>query len=188
VGSHILIGAAVGSVVWVIAGLVDYFYTGVEMNPASGLHAALGTRHWIAFHANTLASALAVGLVVFFALTGLRHQLKKDWAAAVLASVFFTFINVSLLHSPNWMVECAIYLGIFAVLLLVLLRYGLVTIIAAAFFIDTIDSLGLGGDWKAWYAPAGLATLALLLGIAIYAFWRSLGTRELFAPDGEFAP
>jgi lysylphosphatidylglycerol synthetase-like protein (DUF2156 family) len=158
------------------------------MNPASGLNAALGTRHWIAFHANTLASALAVGLAVFFALTGLRHQLKKDWAAAILASLFFTFANVSLLNSPNWKVEFAVYLGMFAVLVLVLLRYGLVTIIAAAFFIDTINSLGLGADWKAWYVPAGLATLALLLGIAIYAFWRSLGTRELFAPGGELAP
>ena len=65
-------------------------------------------------------------------------------------------------------------------LLLVLLRYGLVTIMAAVFFINTIDDLGLGGDWKAWYAPTALATLVLLLGIAIYAFWRSLGSREVF--------
>jgi hypothetical protein len=65
-------------------------------------------------------------------------------------------------------------------LLLVLLRCGLVAIIAAAFFIDTIDSIGLGADWKAWYAPAGLATVALLAGIAIYGYWRSLGTRQLF--------
>jgi len=55
-----------------------------------------------------------------------------------------------------------------------------VTIMAAVFFLNTIDDLGLGGDWKAWYVPSGLATLALLLGIAIYAFWRSLGTRDLF--------
>ena len=61
-----------------------------------------------------------------------------------------------------------------------LLRYGLVTIIAAAFFIDTLDGIGLGVDWKTWDAPAGLANVALLLGIAVYAFWSSLGSRDLF--------
>ena len=179
VGSHILIGAAVGSAVWTTAALVDYF-TGAGMGGDSGLDASLGTRHWIAFHADTLASALGVGLVCFFALTGLRQLVRKDLVAATLAAMFFTFSNGNAVNSPDWKVKSVVYLFIFAVLLLVLLRYGLVTIIAAAFFIDTIDAIGLGGDWKAWYAPAGLANVALLLGIAIYAFWRSLGSRELF--------
>jgi hypothetical protein len=37
----------------------------------------------------------------------------------------------------------------------------------------------LGGDWKTWYAPAGLATVTMLPGIALFGFSRSLGTREL---------
>jgi hypothetical protein len=179
VGSDILIGAAVGSAVWVTAGLVDFF-TSSEMSQYSGLNATLGTRQWIAFQANTLAGSLGVGLAIFFALTGLRRLVKRDWVAAILASVFFTFANGNAFNSPDWKVKCAVYLCIFAVLLLVLLRCGLVAIIAAAFFIDTIDSIGLGADWKAWYAPAGLATVALLAGIAIYGYWRSLGTRQLF--------
>lgn len=65
-----------------------------------------------------------------------------------------------------------------------LLRYGLVTIIVAVFFIDSMDSLGLGSDWKTWYAPAGLATLSLLAGIAVYGFWRSLGSGESFEAAG----
>jgi serine/threonine-protein kinase len=179
VGSHILIGAAVGSAVWATAGLVDTF-TGAEMSPDTGLSAALDTRHWVASHAGTLAASLGVGLAIFFALTGLRRLVKRDWLAALLASVFFTFSNGNAFNSPDWKVKAIVYLCIFAVLIMVLLRYGLVAIIAATFFIDTIDTIGLGGDWKTWYAPAGLATVALLLGIAIYAFWRSLGTREVF--------
>jgi serine/threonine-protein kinase len=179
VGSHILIGAAVGSAVWTAAGLVEYF-SGIEMGRSGALDPALGTRHWVAFHAGMMAAALAVGLVLFFALTGLRRLVKKDWIAAILASLFFTVVNVGSPDAPNWKARSAVFLGVFAVLLLVLLRYGLVTIMAAVFFLNTIDDLGLGGDWKAWYVPSGLATLALLLGIAIYAFWRSLGTRDLF--------
>jgi serine/threonine-protein kinase len=178
VGSHILIGAAVGAAVWTTAGLVDYF-TNSGMVGFSGMEAALGTRHWIAFHAGNLGVSLGVGLSIFFALTGLRQLVKKDLVAATLAAMFFTFSNGNNFSASNWKVKTVVYLFIFAVLLLVLLRYGLVTIVVATFFINTFDAIGLGGDWKTWYAPAGLATVALLLGIAIYGFWRSLGSREL---------
>jgi len=180
VGSHILIGAAVGSAIWVTASLVESL-TGEAMSGAGGLSALLGTRHWIAQQVNTLAAGLAVGFLIFFALTGLRRLVKRDLLAALLASVLFTLANGSLVNSPNWKVKCAVYVCIFGALILVLLRFGLVAIISAAFFIDTFDTITLGGDWKAWYAPSGLATVALLLAIATFAFWRSLGSRELFA-------
>jgi serine/threonine-protein kinase len=179
VASHVLIGAAVGAAVWTTAGLADYF-SAAGMSSFGGMNAAAGTRQWIAFHANTLAGALMVGLVSFFALTGLRQLVKKDLIAATLAALFFTYANGNGFNSTNWQVKTVVYLFIFAVLLMVLLRYGLVTIIVACFFIDTFDDVGLGGDWKTWYAPAGLATVALLAGIAVYAFWRSLGSREVF--------
>ena len=177
VGSHILIGAAVGAAVWTTASLVDYF-SDAGLGSFGGLNAATDTRHWIAFHANTLSASLLVGLAIFFALTGLRQLVKKDLIAATLAAIFFTFINGNALTSSNWQAKIAVYLFIFAVLLLVLLRYGLVTIIVACFFIDTFEDIGVGADWKTWYAPAGLATVALLAGIAVYGFWRSLGSRE----------
>ena len=180
VASHFLIGAAVGAAVWTTASVVE-FSSEPGMAGASGINAALDTRHWIAAQTATLAGDLFVGLLCFFALTGLRYLVKRDWIAAMIAAMFFTFSSSGKFTSSNWEVKTAIYLFVFGVLLMVLLRYGLVTIVAAAFFIDSFDSLGLGGDWKAWYAPAGLATTALLAGIAVYAFWRSLGTRELFA-------
>jgi len=184
VGSHILIGAAVGSAIWVTASLVETL-TGEGMGTTGGLSATLGTRHWLAQQANTLAGGLVVGFLIFFALTGLRRLVKRDIVAAILAAALFTLANGSILNSPNWKVKAAVYVGIFAALILVLLRFGLVTIISAAFFIDTFDVITLGGDWTAWYAPAGLATVALLLAIATFAFWRSLGSRELFGDSLE---
>ncbi|MGD0871248.1 MAG: serine/threonine-protein kinase [Bryobacteraceae bacterium] len=178
VGAHILIGAAVGSAVWTAASVVDEL-TGNTMGGAGGLAATLGTRQWIAFHASDFSGVLFIGLLFFFALTGLRHLVKKDAVAAVLAALFFTLVNGNPLDSPDWKVKCAIYFGMFAVLIFVLLRYGLVAIMAAACFINSLDSITLGGDWKTWYAPAGLATVTMLLGIALFAFWRSLGSREL---------
>jgi uncharacterized membrane protein len=64
-----------------------------------------------------------------------------------------------------------------------LLRVGLVATITAVFFVGGVNDMALGTDWSAWYIPASLATLLLLLGISVFAFWRSLGGRELIA-DG----
>ncbi|MGA3018272.1 MAG: serine/threonine-protein kinase [Bryobacteraceae bacterium] len=178
VGAHILIGAAVGSAVWTAAAAVDGL-TESGMGSASGLAATLGTRQWIAFQASDFSAVLFIGLLFFFALTGLRQLVKKDVVAASLAALFFTFVQGNVLDSPDWKVKCATYVVMFAVLMFVLLRYGLVAIMAAACFINSLDAITLGADWKTWYAPAGLATVTMLLGIAIFAFWRSLGRREL---------
>ena len=179
VASHILIGAAVGASVWTAATLLEYFWGGGVWG-FSNIDASGSTRAWVALHASTLAGALLVGLVSFFALTGLRRLVKKDVVAATIAALFFTFSNSSNFTSANWQVKTVIYLFIFSVLMMVLLRFGLVTIIAACFFIDTFDGFALGADWKGWYAPAGLATVALLGTIAVYTFTRSQGSGDRF--------
>ena len=51
------------------------------------------------------------------------------------------------------------------------------------FFLNTFNAVMLGTDWTTWFAPAGLATALLLLGIATFAFWQSLGGRELLGED-----
>jgi hypothetical protein len=119
--------------------------------------------------------------MVFFAICGLRRLVRKDIPAAILAALLLMLSNGST-FSSDWKVAVAIYIGVYSVLVFVLLRLGLVTTIAAVFYIDTMNQITLGTDWKTWYAPAGLATFLLLLGIAVFAFWRSLGTRELFGP------
>jgi len=86
-------------------------------------------------------------------------------------------------NSPDWKAAAAIYVVLFAVLIFGLLRFGLVATISAVYFINSFSAITLGADWKTWFAPAGLATLLLLLGIAMFAFWRSLGSRELIGHD-----
>ena len=69
------------------------------------------------------------------------------------------------------------------VLIFLLLRFGLVASITTVFIVNSFNSITLGASLKTWYTPAGLASLCLLLGIAVYAFWRSLGGRELIGDN-----
>jgi len=170
----------VGAVVWVAAEWVSDWQAG-GLVPLGGLASSLGTRQWLAAFANNMQGALFFGLLVFFAICGLRRMVKRDVLAAILAALLLLLSSGRLFSSPDWKVFLAIYIGMYSVLIFVLLRLGLVATVAAIFFIDSSNLITLGTDWKAWYAPAGLASFALLLGIAIFAFWRSLGSHELFA-------
>jgi len=46
---------------------------------------------------------------------------------------------------------------------------------AAVVFINGSNAILLGGNWQAWYVPYGLASLLLLLAIALASFWQALG-------------
>ena len=113
----------------------------------------------------------------------LRLMVKKDIPAAILAAFLLVLANGGVFTAPDWKVALAIYMCMYSMLLFVLLRLGLVASMVAVFFIDSCNQINLGADLKTWYAPAGIATFLFLLGIAVFAFWRSLGTRELFDYD-----
>jgi predicted Ser/Thr protein kinase len=185
VGSHILIGAAVGSGLWCAFKLlwVALSGTGDPMNWDVSLQFMMGPRQWIGGHANHMGVALRMGLFAFLAIFGLRRLLRYDWLAVLAASVLFTLTEYEVVHAQEWYLIGAVYAAVYAVLILVLLRCGLVATIAAVFFTDSFNAIVLGMDWKTWYAPAGLATMLLLTGIAVFAFWRSLGGRALLGGE-----
>jgi len=185
VGAHILIGAAVGSLLWTAYKLLDVW---MEMpkdraNTDVSLYFALGTRQWIGGHANALGFALWFGLTIFLAIFGLRTMLRYDLLAAFAGSLLFTMTEDEVIRSAQWQVKTMVFAILYIVLIFLLLRFGLVAIVSTVFFIRSCDALLLGSDWKAWYAPSGIATLSLMLAIALFAFRRSLGSRELLAGD-----
>jgi hypothetical protein len=184
VHAHILIGAAAGCIVWIAAEsagiLADPANPMDSIGPIFGL---LGTRQWIGGHANTLNSALQTGLICFFAIFCLRAVVRKDVLAALVAAALFTVANGSIFAEAHWQLTLAVYLGLFTILMFCLLRFGLVATMACVFFLNSCNTITLGSNWRTWYAPYGVATLGLLLGIAVFAFWRSLGDRELLGGE-----
>jgi serine/threonine-protein kinase len=181
VNAHILIGAAVGVLIWIGAGIVDLIAGKGRLDGPGSLTHTLGSRQLVGVLAANLGSVLVGGLVVFFALFGLRRLLRKDWVAALAAAAGFTLIRGDILNQPA---KVAIYLTLYTILVFVLLRFGLVATVSAMFFLNATNAVTLGSDWKAWYAPYGIAVFAFLLGSATLAFWRALGSRALVEDPG----
>jgi len=181
VGSHVLIGAAVGAGLWVFfkAAIVVIFKTNEPSNWDVSLHHLIDARHWLGAGAGDACDALTVGLVVFLMVFGMRRLVRNEWLAALAAAAVFTLTQTDA-AGPDWWLVALLYLVVTTALVVVLLRVGLVATIAAVFYVDALNGMALGKDWSGWYMPASLASAALLLGIALFAFWRSLGGRELF--------
>jgi serine/threonine-protein kinase len=184
VGSHILVGAAVGSGLWVFfrAATIFVFKSNEPSNWDVSLEYLAGARQWIGAHAGNANFALETGLFVFLAIFGMRRLLRHELLAALAAALLFTLVQDEV-SGPKWWLVGLLYWVAISCLTLVLLRFGLVATIAAVFFVGAVGGVVLGTDWSGWYVPASLATLLLLVGISVFAFWRSLGGRALIEGD-----
>jgi serine/threonine-protein kinase len=186
VASHILVGAAVGAGMFAVFQL-SFIVIPRLVEPVNfdvSLKFALGTRHWIGGHAGDLGGALRAGLLIFLTIFGLRQMLRYDALAAVVAAMLCTLTQSEVFYAQNWVLMTLLYVAIYSALAFVLLRCGLVATIVAVFFADSGNAMLLGMDWNTWYAASGIATLVLLIAIAVWAFWRSLGGRELIGEEG----
>jgi len=184
VGSHILIGAAIGGTIWNALILVDVFLAPANtLDAGMNLWAAEGTRHWIGANATQLRMALLIGLVGFFTMFGMRIMLRKDFVAAIAASILFTITRPGILNEEHLVIVLTAWVALYAALIFTLLRFGLVATIAAVFFINSYQYIVLGTERIGWPTPSAVATLTLLIGLAIFAFWRSLGARDLIGGE-----
>jgi serine/threonine-protein kinase len=185
VGSEILLGAACGATMWILFKLFNYI-SGGNTEPTNhdlNLFAAASTRHWVSSIASTLGNALWMGIIIFLAVFGLRHILRRDWLAVLAAAALFTTMEGGAMRSSDFAVMFSLYVVVYGVLIFLLLRFGLVATITTIFFANSFNTIGLGTSWKTWYTPLGLATVTLLLSIAVWAFVRSLGGRELIGEE-----
>ena len=119
--------------------------------------------------------------MAFFAIFGLKVAVRKDWIAAILAALLFTFSEGDVVNSRELLLMVAIYVSLYAILIFVLLRFGLLSMIAAIYFLNSFNAITMGADWRAWYVPFAVASMLLMFAIAAFAFWRSIGDTELLA-------
>jgi hypothetical protein len=156
VGAHVLIGSAVGVLLWLSAELIQIWFgkPGV-LGSEGGLGITLGSRAWLATHAATLGAALPGGFILFLSIFGLRMWLRKDLWAALLAAAIGVLFNVNSNGESftDWQIKLPIYFVLFTVLIFVLLRLGLVAAFAAVFFINTCGKIVVGSDWSTGMLP-----------------------------------
>jgi len=174
VGADVLYGALLGLVITAFFLITNW----VEMSRGApsgwtSEYVGFGTRFWMADVLGRARGAVEFGLIVVFAIFCLRALLRKDWIASVAAAVLFTLTEGEAIQGGIF--DFLFFLVIFTLLVFTLMRLGLVSTMAAIFFVNfLLMTPGAQGLTKP-YESAVIAYPALVLAIVIWAFWRTSG-------------
>jgi hypothetical protein len=172
-----LLGAfaiALGRLGWFVPSWLGYPPT----QPYSGPQwLFLGARTIIFDISLSLGPVLFFPLALLFILFLLRVLLRKEWAAAVAFVLLFTVLTAGSQFAPVDLVIGLIYWGLMVFLLI---RFGLLAIVAQGFFNGLLATFPLTTQGSAWYAGISMTGILLMAAMAFYGFYTSLGGRPVF--------
>jgi hypothetical protein len=182
VGAHVLVGVLVG------IGLSLVFETetfiGVRVGGQGGrtplLDSLLGARDLSAYLIRVSQFALDSALVFLFLFFVLRVLLRRDWLAAAV----FTLIGTATwLAGPIPAIDLPFGVIYMVLVILVLLRFGLLALIAARMAQLFQGASALTLDPSRWYFGYSLVVLLLVAALAAWGFRTALAGRPLFKDE-----
>ena len=183
VGRDMLIGCfsaatttAIGRLLW----FIPFWLGHLPPQPESGPEwQFLGARTIIAAIASLLFGAPIFWLAALFVLVLLRVLLRKEWAAAVAwVLLLAVFSGAGTQFHPEALAGILIFCVVAAFLLI---RFGLLTLVAHDVVWVVLTTFPLTTQGSAWYAGISLAGILLLAALTFYAFYTALGGRPVFA-------
>ena len=178
VGRGLLIGAALACLLSALT-VLQYALRGRSDMPMMGPLDALGSlRVGGAMALWEVAGALLTPLEILCLLFAMRVALRNQWAAAIVCALVLGLIDTGGTAHPA--VDWPINLLQAGLLVFVLLRFGLVALMALNLVNDLLLGVPRTLDFSLWYAPMGMLPLVLAAGIAVYGFRISLAGRPLF--------
>ena len=132
------------------------------------------------FLSSHVVSSVLVGFAFLFVLLLFYILLRRQWLAAGALFITALVIEVSAFASSGprfyWVASILISLAI----TVAVVRFGLLSTMAAQLFFFLTLMYPMTTDLSAWYASATLFALAIVLGLAIYGFYTSLGGQRVF--------
>lgn len=140
----------------------------------------LGARAITSTLAGNLYQAIIAGLASLALLFLFRTLLRKDWAAATGFVLFFGLAASVGTGSGDFAVVLVPRLILFSLTVFLVIRFGVLALVASNVFNVFVGSFPLTTQMSAWYADSSLAGILLMAAIAFYAFHTSLGGRPMF--------
>ena len=184
VGRDILIGAFVGSIgamLMFVRYSLPAFLGGRRVIPDNdGFDTTLvGISALVELLLNQLSASLVQALMILFVFLILSLVLRRDWLGITVGTIIVEAIfglSVIPTEPPFSMFLIALVVGIFIVCVL---RFGLVSLITCLMFFHLWVFFPVTFRFSAWYAPIFLFDLAILMALALYGFYTSLGGQPL---------
>jgi serine/threonine-protein kinase len=182
VGRDILIGVALG-VVWILVFNIRYVFI-VHMGAVPGLgstDALMGGRVALGGWLRQWPQSIQATLFFFFLLLGLKAILRNQWlAAAVFVAIFAVPSGLASTYS---IVELPALVLVYAIAVVIVIRFGLVPLALAIFTVDMLGNVPFSADFSTWYMTTSVLALLSVVAIAGWGFYLSLGGQPLWKLD-----
>ena len=186
VGRDILAGVACG-ILLVLLGQIDNLapsWLGLLVpaprlpHPAYGLTALLGLRYTLSILVADLLASITLGLIVLLLMLLMRAALRPAWLALGGAWLLLTAIQAFSADCDvafPWITSAIAA----SIAMAVLVRGGLVALIAAAFTWSLLMASPMTSDFHAWYAPACGSAVAVVGALLLWGFFAARAGRPL---------
>jgi serine/threonine protein kinase len=183
-GRDILLGVALG-VVWLLVFEIRSIPL-MHMGAASGFgstDALMGGRVALGAWLRQWPQSIQTTLFFFLLLLGLRSLLRKEWLAAIVFVAIFAVPHG--LASDYMAIELPTQILVYAIALLIVIRFGLVPLAIAIFTIDMMAGIPFSADVSTWYMATSIPALLSVVAIAGWGFYHSLGGEPLWRVELE---
>jgi serine/threonine-protein kinase len=147
-------------------------------NVAWDATALVGLRYKLSVLATVLISSVTLGLIVLVMMLVVRMVVRRPWPTAAISWLGLTIIQATTAGPDTafaWMTSAVIALVVTALML----RAGLVAVIAASFFLTLLSASPLTSDFRAWYAPSCVFAVAVASLLLCYGFYAARAGRPL---------
>jgi type IV secretory pathway VirB3-like protein len=181
VGRDLLVGLTFGTAAAFLAKLHQLALLGFGATPGSStqLDSLLGVRGNIAAFLSLIPNCVLLALIWFILIFILRLVLRRDWLAA--GAVVSIYMVLNAIGTPVSPALAALFAGVETTLLVfVMLRFGLVALIASSFVYELMILFPITPDFGVWYAGASIFALLSVAATAAFAFHSALAGRPLF--------
>nr|MDQ3743530.1 hypothetical protein [Acidobacteriota bacterium] len=132
----------------------------------------------IALLSEQVVNALITPAALLLLLLIFSIILRRWWAA--VGAVFILITLISVLASEHPALDWAFAAANVALILLVLLRFGLLACVFMQFFALVFYFFPMTTDFSAWYAGSTTFTLVAVIALTLYGFRASLAGQRLF--------
>jgi hypothetical protein len=173
----VLFGAAIGVVFSITNALPSWFNVRGQTPISSDPLALSGWSQSLAIFLGRQLSAVTLALVIIFVLFLARLILRRQWLAIAATGLALVVINMG---GENFSVEFPMALGLAALMLTVLLRFGLLALAVSQFTILFLMSFPYTFDFSMWYTGRSLFGLLVILALALFGFRTALAGKPIF--------
>jgi serine/threonine-protein kinase len=184
VGRDILFGVILG-VVWILIFQIRYIPM-MRMGASPGLYstdALMGGRQALGAWLQQWPQSIQTTLVFFMVLFGLKVLLRKEWIAGIAMVAIFAIPRA--LSSTYMSVEIPAQILVYAIAVLIVLRFGFVPLVCAIFTINLMANVPFSADFSVWYMPTSILALLSVVALAGWGFYHSLGGEPVWTLETE---